>query len=60
MIEDTTKFNVSVSGILEKFDGEGTDQNKLVERVHIVDGSVVKIEYFAGADNKIGEQEVND
>jgi hypothetical protein len=49
-----------VSGILEKFDGEGTDQSKLVERVHIVDGSVVKIEYFAGADNKIGEQEVND
>jgi hypothetical protein len=50
---------VSVSGVLEKFDGEGTNPTNLVERIHIVDDEIVKVEFF-DAGIKTGEQIVEE
>lgn len=45
MVEDQLKFDISVSGVLEKYEGEPLPEN-LFERITIENGEVVKIEKF--------------
>jgi hypothetical protein len=57
---DVNNVGYKVTAILEKFDGEGTDPNQLVERIHFegddVDSmSAVKVEYFDNGE-KTGEE----
>lgn len=40
-IADESKLKVTEETVLSKFDGEGTDPDKEVERLTIVDGTVV-------------------
>lgn len=44
--QDVTETGVSYYAVLDKFDGEGTDEENLVERLHIQDDVIVKLEKF--------------
>jgi hypothetical protein len=50
---EVAALGISVTGVLDKFNGEPTPEN-LVERVHIEDGAVVKVEFFEDGE-KVGE-----
>lgn len=45
MVNEQVKFDISVSGVLEKYEGEEKPEN-LLERITIEHGEVVKVEKF--------------
>lgn len=51
---DSSRVKIEEKVLLEKFDGEPSPET-LVEKVWIVDGKIVKQEFYDGADNKIDE-----
>ena len=51
--------NISVSGVLQKFDGEGTEPQNLVERIYIEQNEIVKVEFFENGE-KTGEEIVEE
>lgn len=57
--EEVPAVQVSVSGVLEKFDGEGTDPVNLVERIYIEENEIVKVEFFENGE-KTGEEIVEE
>lgn len=52
MNEELTEVDIHVSGVLEKFDGEG-DNMVLRERIFVEDGQIAKSDYFDEEGNHI-------
>ena len=45
-IREDSETKISYYAVLEKFDGDGTEPENLVERLHVEDDVVVKVEKF--------------
>lgn len=57
--EDITQTQIGYYAVLEKFDGDSTEPEDLVERLHIEDDVVVKVEKFENGE-LVSSEDVTD